>query len=834
MRECPSCGATMPESADQCPSCQKSVADGSGSKQTLMGIPTEGGGQNDSEPDEDEDGRSEHSTRFGMPAVDGGGEAGDSGEAESEEEVRKATSTQYGMPAVEDGGTFTDNGQPAGDENSDDDAMAARGLSSETSTGPMEDARRETVEDDSADEADAGPSRGDRPDKLKTMTGMPKADETGPEEARESASGDGESASSSQEVEIDSMDELERQVRELEDRADEVDASGSSPGAGVLRRSSDGDRADGQEGDDRETGVGLESSSAASVGPGSYGAGSGSSKIDDADDDRASPPDRDPTDSDGGGALGDSTDMQSDAEIVDEDDHDPTTTAQGAGIPAPSELDRSEEAEESDGERETFGPDVSDLADSLESSDPSVPSPEAAGAGEADGSSEETGGAESETPSLADASSVPTPESQAPSVPDTSRSSQEMGRDVPADSGLGDSQGPTGFEVDESEEELAMSGNVSDAPFRGRLEQNEAVADRAGPEEAAEPESPQADDNQGSAGQSRRPASEATIERTADLPPEATPPPEDDEESREDEEPTVERSRPDLEELASANEAKRQEEPASDSPTIERSGPSSDRRGGSEEAASEQTVERAIESAELSPDRVSGGESDEIENEGAFAEVEETTGEALDEGLFEPVDERPDRAPAGDGTSEQEPTRRDAPEESGSSAEMITGASRVETPTSTSSVSEGPESGGSTGGAPTPAQVTSETGEVSGTGQYAELIQTIFGLLAGITYGLFVAVQLIVAGLASDVLLSALTLSGGLATLVAFVLPFLPIRPNVQSGIYLGFGVLVAALAVAAMMMVTGGPAVGPLIALFGSVFAVGAGLVQQALSAVG
>ncbi len=448
MKECPSCGAAVPDSANHCPSCQYEYPGGAGSKKTLMGVPGERSDAEDSSSEgsgEERGERAEKSTEYAMPAV------GDETDAGGEEDT---TSTQFGLPSVEADsepldpeaetpmpepevspeddpqrtGNWTGWDEEVGEEPSEEEVLSAWGISAE-----------ETSDVDDVDESDGEASEAGRADSpvgeesLKTHLGMPKveaeAESSSPRLAEASEEGVGGELSEQERTEefrIETMDELERQVRELdegaddaqrgEDRPEDVEAQGpddeeagqAAAGAGVVRKpgSSEGAQADsGVVSGGNDSGV--------DSGVGTYQS-SGTSRT------------RDPNDS---GVLGGGTYRKHDVE-----------PDESGGIPAASQRGGEESAE-----RESI------------SAPGGVEEPEQAPAGE-------------------------------------ESSGSKVQAENPAESGFpAERDGPTGFQVDRSDDELSMPG---EAGFGRRLgddesssggQMGEAGEDLEAPSEPGEP-----------------------------------------------------------------------------------------------------------------------------------------------------------------------------------------------------------------------------------------------------------------------------------------------------------------------------------------------------------
>lgn len=137
--------------------------------------------------------------------------------------------------------------------------------------------------------------------------------------------------------------------------------------------------------------------------------------------------------------------------------------------------------------------------------------------------------------------------------------------------------------------------------------------------------------------------------------------------------------------------------------------------------------------------------------------------------------------------------------------------------------SEG-EEGTETGARPdeVPSEPTSPPVALEGGGDAA---QSVVGVLAGLTLASFLAVQTATSGIVGHYLVVSLTLASGLGAGVSLVVPFVAARSQTKSLIYLGFGMLVASLAVAVVLVVTQQLTLGPVLALSGAMLAVGAGL---------
>jgi hypothetical protein len=686
-----------------------------------MGVPSEGG--EDSDVDENDEPRPTDSTEYGLPTVDADQAGGDEGEQDT-------TSTQFGLPSVDEGGEVVDPDdetptpvpdeasgetptpvpddqaypseetptpvpQPSGeddpqrtgnwtgweedvgDEPSEESVMSAWGISSDEEGSSPESPDQQAKYVTQEFEAEPGGGQEESPvveGKLKTQMGMPQVDRPDGEPSSPTLADvssptrrETESVGSdkTEEFQIDSMDELERQVRDLrteseveetdEEKPEEADttADAESSGAGIVSKPDESDT------EPADSGVvsgapGLESDSegesGAGLGPGAYSNSAG-------DDQKSS------------GVLGGGTYQKNDVE-----------PDESGGLPSPSEIDAGASAE----------------------GDEAATDPESSAETRDNSSGEETDedGSELEDNSVGKATQAGRDD-----VTRASESSEAEGGS-PDDSGLGaDREGPTGFAVDRSDDELSVPDGV-----------------------------------QGEAGQ--------------------------------------------------------------------RLGDSISDDDGSE------TSEEADDETELDGDSqtTDGGDGDETTNrsEGESAdesgpEHETVDGDEVESGGEDerPASDSPDREP------NNEETSRTAAE---SASDADTG-----------------ESGATDSG-----EAARETGDSDDDlSRYAMLTQTVCGLIAGISFGMAVLVQLLTGGTGAEILLLSLMLASGIGTVASIVLPFVPLGGALRGALYLGFGVLVAALGVSSMVAGGGGLAVGPIVALFGSIFAVVAGAVPHVVLAL-
>ncbi len=784
MKDCPSCGAAVPDSASHCPSCQHGFPGGSSSKQTLMGVPSEGG--EDSEVDDNDEPRSTESTEYGLPTVDA--------DPEQEKEAEKdTTSTQFGLPSVDEDeemldpddetptpvpeavsdetltpvpdeqvnpgeetptpvphppsedepqrtGNWTGWEEDVGDEPSEESVLSAWGISSEEETSspepPEEQAKHATQEFDAeaAEEEESSVVEG----KLKTQMGMPQVDRQDGEASSPALADissptrrEAEAVESdrTEEFQIDSMDELERQVRDLRtesdvEEADEVErdesdseAEPGSSGAGIVSKpdEANGGAADsgvvsGAPGLDSDSG----GESSSGLGPGAY-----------------SNPEREEADeANDGGVLGGGTYRKHD---VDPDE--------SGGLPSPSEIGAGGSPDEEEG--------ASDADSSLETRDASSSAGAQDGASVRDmvhrGSAEAEGGDENDQ--------------------SESRESELAG---PDESGLvTEREGPTGFEVDRSDDELSIRDGVQgDAGQR--------LGDNI-PDDGGDPPAEPGDEG-------TEQASELQTANEEDAP----------------QGPTDGQSEPDLDlEFVEEDDTAAPEEPdatgtSDGEPEVEGEKP----RAADEDEETESRGEVITDDQEEVADEIRPDAGEEIADE---ADEEKST-----EGVMGERDTRSAAPP--------DPEERASGED-----ESIPGVG-------------GEDAEQADSGATTRPGENSEEDDLS---RYAMLTQTVCGLIAGISFGMAVLVQMLTGDPGAEILLLSLLLASGIGALVSIVLPFVAFGGALRGALYLGFGVLVAALGVSSMIVGPVGLAVGPIVALFGSIFAVVAGAVPHVVTAL-
>ena len=730
MKKCPSCGTSLPDSATECPSCERVLQEDLQKGRTLMGIPSEDverpeesegehlGADESTAPEDADSGESgqdggsggrTRSTQFGLPAVEREeGELGepsseevDDPEASSETGKMSASSWEKAVEPDETGKTGDWSGwqDELGDEPSKESVLAAWGLSSDSSqpaeseAGEVGDESTEPSSELDAVDAEASRYQQSEP-RYRTQMGMPQVEQEDAE--AESAPGSEFSSGGTEggqpqdddeptrEFDIGSLEDLEQQVRQLEEESE--DASGTSETStlgqksAVIRknRSSESEET-GSEPKSREGRNTLQGTGSASGGPGLYS----SSDVSEAEE-------------------------SSDIEISGRRETKPG-------------LDRSAE---SGGEGDQGG-------DSSERSQRTT------------------------MPGLLGGNTY-------------IHSGGKREEDEEASSG-GSPEAPTGFEVDDQDDEISLSEDVADAPLGGRLNEQDEAVEEPETTKTYDPDDLDFDD--------------------------------------------VELAEKDEERPSFGDEETGGGEESEPFTAIEEAGDDSFSDNLEEvdfEPAEDDDFDFFEPDAEGAPvvDEASGGGASGVEP-GDSEEPEAVEGQTDEEEREEESDVEPTETALIPGDRDEPPeevadTQGEEPEEEGRES---TNRAR---PT-----------------APVPApSVGAESSE------YAMLAQTVVGLIGGITLGIFVALQAVTSGLGGgSVLLLALVSGSGLGAVSSFVLPFLPLDAQVRSAGYLGLGTLVSALAVSSIVLVHGGLAVGPLVALTGGIFMLGAGLSHRVLA---
>ena len=889
MKKCPACGASAPDAATKCPSCQRELEGPAGKGGTLMGIPAEdleapsddeealdpsetsiaeestAPEESDSDSQSAAGERGSKSTQFGLPAVD---------RDEPPEALQETDESSGEVPAVspdedpqktgdwtgwqekaeqneaEQTGDWTGWKEDLGNEPSEGSVLSAWGIasdSSETSESPTG-TQESSSHPEAVEEAEGG---GPQPSNThRTRMGMARVDAQGSEGSAESsptlaaeqdatvrkrapelpeqdatirksapdlegAESLGRSPSSPQneaeareqedeptrEFQLDSLEEVEKHVRELESQDDESgsqsgDAGGDeqerasekSPGARVLHKSTSSVTSDERK-DGSESSLGASQSSPESMGPGSYrSTGSGSTGMRDSSGIEVS----------GNESRGPSLAEASD--VDDEQEEGPGAVAGG-------------------GSRQTMLGMTSPATDA--------------------GDSEEESAADQ----------------------------QEAARE---DSSFGADEGPTGFEVDEADGDLSLSEEVEESGFGSRLTDPGATSEESS---SGEDVSPDAEIGASVVEESPTPQEESSKDLQAggisgeqgeaEPPGGSSEPPDSDLPAEELLSGAVESDEEgDAPEAGTAGALESLDESRQPAPTTvpegdeefleieqdatadERAEETSDVFAAIEEDSADAFGDEDFEQVDVFEeedeefdffDSDSGGAGEEVgieSMESDFpsapsqstqtpqASAEEERPDSSEEAPEPRTDERPESSGDEEETEEPSPESPESGETPPGSSDEQTGerADEESTPDSTPGVAAAPT------GAPTPPTVEDDSG---GEGVGA-LVQTVSGLVGGIMAGIFLAVQAVTQGLTGHFLILSLTGAAGIGAAASFLVPFLPLAKGIKGTVYMGMGVLVAALAVSSMLLVTGGLSVGPLVALIGSIFMIGAGLAGE------
>ena len=364
----------------------------------------------------------------------------------------------------------------------------------------------------------------------------------------------------------------------------------------------------------------------------------------------------------------------------------------------------------------------------------------------------------------------------------------QPGKSQPGQSGFG-SDGPTGFKVDEPSEEIAIDGGVAENPFSPEASSTAGLEE---PSDASTDEGEQEIDQRET----------SSVSELLD----------DWDESEEAAEP----------ETDNVHEAAAEATGEGDGFGFF----DSDDDSGFEMPAPDEIAVSVEED-----DREFESEADvEPVDEGSGAPLEDADED--DEATLEPVEESFGTEEGAEATSDGEATS----EKSGSSEpevdperEASEEPEPVEQPAPDSQPPAEPEE------APLSEDSAAEDAEPPAPtedDQLVNLSQTVFGLIAGVSMGSFLIVQMMTIGFMGHAFFLALAIGGAIGAFGSLLLPFLPVDGGIRSASFVGIGLLVSLLAIAAT--VSGRAlAVAPLIALFGGIFAIGAGLIPRVLAMI-
>jgi len=260
------------------------------------------------------------------------------------------------------------------------------------------------------------------------------------------------------------------------------------------------------------------------------------------------------------------------------------------------------------------------------------------------------------------------------------------------------------------------------------------------------------------------------------------------------------------------------------------------------------------------PDSESGGAGAKLEldlgqessPDHFFEEIEEDVADELEEQELEEVDFGAESEPVDDVFAFEEEVSFEAeesanePEAPSEAPESSAAVEEVPPPTAASDQLESEEAGTLAEQEESAASVRDDAegdAEVRPVSEFSEAssgtgVQSVIGVVAGVTLISFLGLQTVLGGqnvlgvetaglgLVEHYLVLSLILASGLGAAASFVTPSFGSDTRTKRMIYMGFGMLIGALAVAVIVMVTKGLAVGPLLALSGAVLAFGAGLV--------
>lgn len=744
MKDCPSCGASVPDSAAQCPSCRHAFEEETEKGQTLMGVPVEeipssadreeGGAESD-ETAERSDATSEQeakSTHFGVPAVDADADEGPDIDTSADGPDEEATDwSDFDDVIGDSGAAILDASSDAAD------ADAARSDSSRSGASEEDAGGGEGLEERVSEEIDSGAGRGPGgpDDKKKTQMGMPRFDPNrvageASEGATEEDPRGAESSEESREegprmgAAVDLEDESEESydrtremsLDELQEEDDEPDPSSTMFGKAAKALAGAGESSAAEAVDEEE---GEQAPVALSEG----------SSVDEAAD--ADGPSRQTR----SGLFGKNTYMQGGEE-------------ESEGTGGPEGREENSEVEEL-GREEGPGEEAADrtlLGQPLQS-EPA----------EASGVERDRG--ESSQPSTAGREGRNGEE-------DSGGSEHEEEASTPGLEGEGAEgaksfDGPTGFEISGDDEERSVEGAGADFdwgpdPDRERTEQTEGESGEVFRAIGEGTETPDSGAPELDAG-GRLAQSSATEEIFETI--------------EEDSSDAI--SDAELEEVESPDGAEEAE--------------------GEFEFFESRGEPGRAGSAEGDPEPVGGG------GEGrALSDEQETVQVERPSGMAEKIDGQTTGTESALAESEHE-SRPDGEEGGGDESETESGGE-----------SEVP---------------TQRVGTVD------DMAQQMSGFIGGLVLAAFAAGQILTTGPGTHFLKFALTISSGLGGIASLALPFLPLASAVRSAIYLGVGVLVAALAVSTLLAVAQGLSVGPLVALCGAVLVVAAGLIPAFLA---
>lgn len=740
MKDCPSCGASVPDSAAQCPSCRHAFEEELEKGQTLMGVPAE---EIPSSADREEEGsesdetaelldasseQDSKSTHFGVPAVDADAEESPEIDTSADGPDDEATDWSDLDDVIGDSGAaiLEASSDSAVEEGAPSDSSPSG--ASEEEAGDGEGVGEQRSEED---ESGVGARSGDPDDKKKTQMGMPRFDpnrvageasEETPEEESEGAESSEESPAEGPRMgaAVDLEDESEENydrtremsLEELQEEDDEPDPSSTMFGKAAKAlagagESSAAEAADEREGEKTPIAISEESSEG------------------DAADEEG------PIRQTRSGLFGRNTYIQGGEE-----------ESEGIeGAEESSELEVSDREEGPEGEspeeeaanRTLLGQPLQSESAEASGVERDRDEPSRPGVSDRDADREKTSG-ESE-------------HEEEPSAPELEGAGEESAESF---------DGPTGFEIAGEDEGRSVEGAGSDFDWGPEPDRERSAGDEegSGEEFRAIGEGTETPDSGGPELDSgvRLAPSSATEEVFETI----------------EEESSDAISDAELEEVESPD-------------------------GGEEAEGEFEFFESQGESEEESSEAAeAGGEGRALSDEQETVQVERPNG------IDEQIDRQSGAAKAALAESELEP---DSGREEGIGDETE------------------PESGGER------EVPTKRVGTVD------DMAQQMSGFVGGLVLAAFAAGQILTTGPGTHFLRFALTVSSGLGGIASFAMPFLPVASGVRSAIYLGVGVLVAALSVSTLVAVVQGLSVGPLVALCGAVLVVAAGLIPAFLA---